>query len=135
VMQLPGLVAHNCDHRGAGDVICISEEAACGRLKAEGAEVVSRDELTDDGAGGLLGAIATDNDWAVGEAGLHGGELLKFGCVLLDVVICSGGEVGVVGVVLALRSSADAAVVGIAEADKSVGIDYGEVLEQDGVDQ
>lgn len=45
VIVLPGFIADNGDHGGAGVVVGVGEEAAGWRLKAEGAEVVSGDEF------------------------------------------------------------------------------------------
>ena len=100
----------------AGDVVGVGDEAAGSRAEAEGGEVIAGDELTHDGAGGFLGAIAADGDGAIGESGLHGGEGVELGELFLQLLPGVGGEEGV-GVVIGVATGVDAAVVVVAEAD------------------
>ena len=104
------------------------------RLKAEGAEVVAGDEFAGDGAGALLGLVASSDDgdrcqtaWRLILQTLGRSSAAGARCRWRTRRSCRRR--------VFRRSRVDAALVGVAYTDEGGGVNDGEVLEQDGVDQ
>ena len=133
IVPLPRLITHHRRHRSARGIVGICDQASHPWLKPECAEVVSGNKLAHHRLGLSLGPIAPRRDRPESEAGLHGRQLLKLWCVLLQQFVGFGWNERVVTVLM--DSPTHAAIVVVAQPHQRPRIGDGQALQQHRVHQ
>ena len=129
VLLLPGAVAEHGDGRGVGLIVRGRDGAAGECAEAEGGEVIAADHFFAEGLGNAVGLAAAHAEGI--SAGLEGGERGELGSVLLHALIEGIREEAPV----VLSAALDAAVGAYADAIEARGVDDGQRLEHDRVNE